>query len=51
MFCAGNVEDKSMLISFKQDLQKRGYAASSVNSMLAAVNYFLAYIGRTEWKL
>ena len=51
LFCGGNVEDKSTLISFKQDLQKRGYAASSVNSMLTAVNYFLAYIGRTEWKL
>ncbi len=51
LFCGGNVEDKSTLISFKQDLQKRGYAASSVNSMLTAVNRFLEFAGHPEWKL
>ena len=51
LICGGNVEDKSTLISFKQDLQKRGYAASSVNSMLTAVNRFLEFVGHPEWKL
>ncbi len=51
LFCGGNVEDKCTLIAFKQDLQKRGYAASSVNSMLTAVNRFLEFAGHPEWKL
>ena len=50
-FCGECVEDKSTLITFKQDLQRRGYAASSINSMLAAVNRFLEFAGRPEWKL
>ena len=50
-FCGGSVEDKSALITFKRDLQRRGYAASSVNSMLAAVNRFLEFAGHPEWKL
>ena len=50
-FCGEGVEDKSTLITFKQELQRRGYAASSVNSMLAAVNRFLEFAGCPEWKL
>ena len=50
-FCGGCLVDKTTLIAFKEHLQERGYAPSSVNSMLAAVNCFLAYIGHPEWRL
>lgn len=40
-FCRGAPADKAQLIAFKQHLQKAGYAPSSVNSMLAAVNCYL----------
>ena len=50
-FCAGRVEDKGTLIAFKEELQAKGYAAASVNSMLAAVNCYLAFAGHLEWKL
>ena len=50
-FCGGELADKGTLIAFKEHLQEKGYAPSSVNSMLAAVNSFLTYIGRPEWRL
>lgn len=50
-FCNGIVEDKSTLIAFKQHLQDAGYAPTSINSMLAAVNCFLTFAGKPEWKL
>ncbi len=49
--CQGTVTDKGTLIAFKEELLARGYAASSVNSMLAAVNRFVDFAGRPEWKL
>lgn len=50
-FCNGEIQDKAKLISFKSHLQSVGYTAKSVNSMLAAVNCFLTYVGHTDWKL
>ncbi len=50
-FCGGAVEDKSTLIAYKQHLQERGYAPASVNSMLAAVNAYLAFAGQPGWRL
>ena len=50
-FCGGIIKEKGTLIAFKEELQTRGYAASSVNSMLAAVNCYLAFVDCTEWKL
>lgn len=50
-YCGGEIADKATLIAFKEHLQEQGYALSSVNSMLAAVNSFLGYIGRPEWRL
>ena len=50
-FCGGEIGDKGTLIAFKQHLQERGYAPSSVNSMLAAVNRFLEFVGLPQWKL
>ena len=51
LFCGGRAEDKAALIAFKEELQERGYAPASVNSMLTAVNRFLEFAGRPEWKL
>ena len=50
-FCGGQIEGKCTLIAFKEELQAKGYAASSVNSMLAAVNCYLCFAGHPEWKL
>ncbi len=50
-FCGGEITDKNTLIAFKQHLQERGYAPASINSMLAAVNRFLAFAGFPQWKL
>ena len=50
-YCDGRVKDKTTLISFKQHLQEQGYAASSINSMLAAVNRLLDFAGLSMWKL
>ena len=50
-FCGGKVADKGTLIAFKEWLQAKGYAASSVNSMLAAVNAYLVCAGHPAWKL
>ena len=51
VFCQGKVEGKSTLIAFKRHLQERGYAPSSINSMLAAVNRFLIFAEMPQWKL
>ena len=51
LFCGGQAEDKASLIAFKEELQERGYAPASINSMLTAVNRFLEFSGRPEWKL
>ena len=50
-YSSGVITGKSHLIEFKAMLQEKGYAAVSINSMLAAVNRFLYYAGKPEWKL
>ena len=50
-FCGGQIMDKGTLIAFKKDLQAKDYAASSINSMLAAVNRFLDFAEYPQWKL
>lgn len=50
-FCHGEVKEKAQLIAFKKFLQESGYAASSINSMLAATNRFLTFVGYANWKL
>ena len=44
----GGVISKELLIRYKQELGQR-YRVSSANSMLAAVNSYLAYKGRREY--
>ena len=36
---------KNMVVAYKKHLQDAGYAARSINSMLASVNGFLAFMG------
>ena len=50
-FCGGIVCQKAVLVAFKDDLIKRGYAASSINSMLASVNQFLVFSQKVEWRV
>lgn len=46
-----NLHGREQLITFKHKLLQRGYAARSINSMLSAVNRFLVFCGRSEWKI
>lgn len=39
------------LLGFKRELQRRGYAVRSINSMLSAVNRFVRFCGHPEWRL
>ena len=49
-FLSGQQLSKARLIEYKEFLCEK-YEVSSVNSMLAAVNHYLGYIGKSEWKL
>ena len=46
-FAGGKEVDKGVLLDYKAELEKE-YAATSANSMIAAVNSFLRYIGWCE---
>ena len=48
--CGGEGLDKESVLEYKQYLREH-YKTTSVNSMLAAVNSFLEYIGRGECKV
>ena len=50
-YIGDQIEGKSELLDYKHWLLQKGYATASVNSMLAAVNGFLTYLGKPEWKL
>ncbi len=47
----GNGITKDAVIAYKQQLLNQGYALRSVNSMLAAVNSFLAFYGLTDCRV
>ena len=49
-YAPDGITDKAQLVGFRSWLEQRGYSGASVNSMLGAVNAFLAYIG-TDWRL
>ena len=53
-FCAflpvGKAVEKERVLAYKEHLVKR-YAPSSVNSMLAAVNSFLGFLGREDCRV
>lgn len=42
---------KELLISYKNHLKDAGYAVSSINSMLVAINQFVAYLGAADCKV
>ena len=43
-YAAGREVSKELVVCYKQDLQERGYAVRSINSMLAAVNCLMDYL-------
>ena len=44
------IADKAALVGFRAYLTERGYCPTSVNSILGAVNVFLAFLG-SDWRL
>ena len=51
VYLNGNVVSKDLVIEYKQKLIADGYAVSSINSMLAAVNSLFDYLGWIECKV
>ncbi len=49
-YAQSGIPDKAALVGFRAYLTERGYAPSSVNSILGAVNLFLAFSG-LDWRL
>ena len=49
-YAPDGIPDKAALVGFRAHLTERGYAPSSVNSILGAVNLFLAFLG-LDWRL
>ena len=50
-FAGNEIQSREQLILFKEKLQEAGYAVRSINSMISAVNTFMAFCGRTDWKV
>jgi len=50
-FMGGKVVSKEDIIAYKRHLMDRGYATRSINSMLAALNHLLEYMGWPELKV
>ena len=48
-YCAERPLTKDIVISYKQSLQDKGYAPTSVNLTLAAVNCFLKFMGHPDF--
>lgn len=51
VYLNGNVVSKNLVIEYKQKLIADGYAVSSINSMLAAVNSLFDYLGWIDCKV
>ena len=49
-YAKGEIRDRTHLNGFKKQLEAEKYSGSSINSMLGAVNCFLAFLG-CDWKL
>lgn len=50
-FLKGENVEKERVISYKKDLEERGYAVRSINSMLASVNSLLEFLGWSDCKV
>lgn len=51
VFAGGRDIEKEMVIAYKKNLLKEGYAIRSINSMLASLNSFMGFLGRDECKV
>ena len=49
-YAPDGISDKAALVGFRAYLTERGYCPTSVNSILGAVNLFLAFLG-LDWRL
>ena len=49
-YAPGGIPHKAALVGFRAYLMERGYCPTSVNSILGAVNLFLAFLG-SDWRL
>lgn len=50
-FAGKQIEEKAALIAFKEHLLQQGYAPTSVNATLSAVNQYLKFMGFADWQL
>lgn len=50
-FAGARVITKELVLEFKDDLLKKGYAARSINSMLASVNSLLVCLGLSQCRV
>ncbi len=50
-FCGGNDLAKETVISYKQKLLDDGYAARSINSMIASLNSLFSFLGRHDLRV
>ncbi len=50
-YAAGGEITRELAICWKEDLEEKGYAVRSINSMLAALNSFLSFTGREECRV
>lgn len=49
-YAPDGIPDRAALVGFRAYLEQRGYSDASVNSMLGAVNLFLAFLD-SDWRL
>jgi site-specific recombinase XerD len=49
-YAPDGIPDRAALVGFRAYLEQRGYSGASVNSMLGAVNLFLAFLD-SDWRL
>lgn len=50
-FSGGRPLSKSLTLDYKESLRQSGYAASSINSMLASLNKLLSFLGAEQFKV
>jgi len=50
-YLSGREVTKEMMVAYKADLQKKGYAVRSINSMLASINSLLDFSGWSDCKV
>lgn len=50
-YAAGAPVSKEVVMAYKKHLQVKGYAVRSINSMLASINSFLAFMGWTDCRV